>query len=508
MHRILLVLLVASSAVAATGSDSFGYTYVDSDEAGGPKMDWEEISTTGTALFTGAWNNAQAPSGDFGFDFPLYGASYRSCTVSTNGLLQFGTPNPADSANGSLPSVSMPGLIAPFWDNLQAASSGTSNVYVQAISVPTPHVVIEWYRARTSSSGGVIIIGGGGGSGELTFQAKLYPDGTIFFNYLTMTGSASSGSSATVGIQGSGTGPALTYLYNGAPSGNLLSAGMAIQFSLGSKAPDAPKSLEQAAATGGPAQPPGFISDATAVFRATVTDPDGHDAAVDVEILPASVPFDPSLITGVLVSGSTVPSGQVAEVAVTFTGAPYGNGDYHWRLRARDQYGLVSSWVDFDPAPVHFIVDIVPPGPATPLAPADGSDVLVPDVAGGWVTFAWTDAVDVGPPVPLSYRVEIAKDPAFGVMADTGLASSATYAAWLPTSGSFYYWKVTPIDAAGNEGPASVAWSFRVVADDGINHSSGDAVRSCGFAARGSSTHSAWLLGALLLTLAAVRRPR
>ncbi len=132
-----------------------------------------------------------------GFEFPFYGAVYRSALVSSNGYLTFGKSG-SEYINRPIPSKQAPdGLIAPYWDDLLPGETG--HVYWRRNGTrPDRTITIEWrdfgyYRAQ----------------GRVTFQVTLHErDGRIVFRYLDVESGSlarAAGRSATVGLQDPGT---------------------------------------------------------------------------------------------------------------------------------------------------------------------------------------------------------------------------------------------------------------------------------------------------------------
>jgi probable HAF family extracellular repeat protein len=79
----------------------------------------------------------------------------------------------------------------------------------------------------------------------------------------------------------------------------------------------------------------------TVVLKGTLSDPDGGQLSLQVEVKLVGTPFDG---TG-LITGAPVPSGSVASASVS--GLIRAKG-YHWRARALDGFGDVSTnWVSF-----------------------------------------------------------------------------------------------------------------------------------------------------------------
>ncbi len=179
-----------ASLLGDGGPDAFGYAWVDSDETGGPAVDFQDISGSGTAVtFTAA---SSYPAGDEGyadvalpFDFPFYGGTQSTVRVFSNGFLTFSTLTGNTFSNGAIPSGGTPNnLIAPFWDDLDV-SDGT----VYTATLADGRFVVQFDDVSLYNNG----------NSSLTFQAILAPDGGIEFQYGTMT--ASNLASASVGIE-------------------------------------------------------------------------------------------------------------------------------------------------------------------------------------------------------------------------------------------------------------------------------------------------------------------
>ena len=136
------------------------------------------------------------------FPFTFYAQSFSSVTVSSNGFLELGsTAGSTEFMNEGIPGSDAPnGIIAPFWDDLNLATSGSIRTLVRGTS-PNRNLTIEWLNVpRFQHEDGT----------PLTFEATLY-EGTneIRFRYLhtTIGGAAeaneatSSGLSATAGLE-------------------------------------------------------------------------------------------------------------------------------------------------------------------------------------------------------------------------------------------------------------------------------------------------------------------
>ncbi len=176
------------------GPDPFGYTWLDSNEPGGPTFNWIEISSTGT----------QIPLGDDDFatvslpwQFPFYGVNHDSIKISSNGYLTFGTDG-IDYSNDPIPNTTAPNdYIGAFWDDLNPSAGGQVYYYYDAGSNT---FIVEWSGVPRWADGG-----------SMTFQAILYPDGKILFQYLSMIGTLNS---ATVGIENPDGTVGLQVVYN------------------------------------------------------------------------------------------------------------------------------------------------------------------------------------------------------------------------------------------------------------------------------------------------------
>lgn len=172
------------------GPDTFGYTWIDSDEAGGPAFDWIDISSVGTEV-TLTDDNFVGPM-SLGFTFPFYDSSYTSLAIASNGLLCFGD-GASPVTNAAIPSTADPdNFIAMWWDDLDPPENG--HVYYYS-DMTNNRFIVSFVDIRNYMSPS--------GTGSLTFQAILSSNGLIKMQYLTMDpGTDSDGlTGATIGIE-------------------------------------------------------------------------------------------------------------------------------------------------------------------------------------------------------------------------------------------------------------------------------------------------------------------
>ena len=195
-----------SYMVATGGPDRFGYTYADSD-GGACAFRWVADGIPGLQLDLGDDGTARIP---IGFSFPFYGREYTHLVVDSNGALLL-EERPSDWVNVPLGSPGPTPRLAPFWDDLLVDS-----VQVQSLGQAPHRTLAVTFRARRAEDA------------HMHFQALLFEDGRILFQYQSLSGAWSDGTGATVGIQGPETG--LGYLFNGYPRENLLREGLAICF--------------------------------------------------------------------------------------------------------------------------------------------------------------------------------------------------------------------------------------------------------------------------------------
>ncbi|MBI5060632.1 S8 family serine peptidase [candidate division KSB1 bacterium] len=165
-----------------TGSDAFGYVWLDTAEPGGPAFNWFNISGVGT--------NANMAYDDrcvrfaLPFNFLFYGASYDSVYICSNGNLQFTGPDTA-YGNRTIPTAATPNsFIAPFWDDMDLETRGAIYYYDDAAN---GRFIVQWDSVYKWS-----------GTGPFWFQVIVEPCGDITIMHERMNGLLNS---ATVGIE-------------------------------------------------------------------------------------------------------------------------------------------------------------------------------------------------------------------------------------------------------------------------------------------------------------------
>jgi hypothetical protein len=170
------------------GGPGAGYAWIDYFDPAGPEWQWIEIDGIGTDL--GITQDDQVVVQALPFPFPWSGGFRDSIAVCSNGWISFRTDSPALWNNHALPHPGdgLQDLLAVFWDDLEPDS--LSRVLFR--HNPTrQHVVVEWLWMKHVGS-----------ADRYNFQAVLYANGEISFNYHMMGEFGVIGSSsATVGLE-------------------------------------------------------------------------------------------------------------------------------------------------------------------------------------------------------------------------------------------------------------------------------------------------------------------
>jgi len=205
-------LFLLSLLLAGTG----GYAVGDSD-AGVLSFAWDDITASSVVPFTLVDDDSATLP--LPFSFTHFGTSFSSIGVCTNGFIQFGGASTA-ALNTAIPFSATPnGIVAAFWDDLLLASGMTVHYATLGVA-PFRRFVVSWDDVST-------IVGGP--STHLTFQIALFETSNeIRLQYKTLTGSDSSGTSATVGIEALNGSDGIEYLHDGAPAANALHDSLAV----------------------------------------------------------------------------------------------------------------------------------------------------------------------------------------------------------------------------------------------------------------------------------------
>ncbi len=218
-----VVYLIAGLGLFGGGPDGGGYIYYSTQD-GDPQVafEWIDISATADTIALGDDANGVLP---LGFSFPIYDSIYDSVLVGSNGALGFNlTASTISFSNRPLPYYEMD-FIAIYWDDLSPNVSG-SNIYYQTFSdCPDAYTgacfIIQWDNVPHY-----------GESFGQTFQAILYDNGNIKFQYLVLDPNYTS--SSTIGIHAADTtaasGKVLQYVYNGVPAEHTPQDSLAILF--------------------------------------------------------------------------------------------------------------------------------------------------------------------------------------------------------------------------------------------------------------------------------------
>jgi len=150
------------------GPDTFGYSWLDSDQAHGLKFEWIDISSTGISVSGLGDDNFVGPF-PIGFTFSYYDVEYTEFYIASNGFIGFGSTDYFETQNNDpLPRTNSPNnLLAWCWDDL---NSNSGEVYYQNIDGQLVVQFVDYGEFNTE--------------GTVTAEVILYKNGTISFQYL------------------------------------------------------------------------------------------------------------------------------------------------------------------------------------------------------------------------------------------------------------------------------------------------------------------------------------
>jgi len=180
------------------GPDEFGYSWIDSEEPGGPDWSWTDISETGI-LVEGLGDDEMAGPFELPFTFPFYGQEKNHYFISPNGVISFDDQN-IPYANEPIPTNSnYIDFIAWFWDDLKIDSS-ISRVYYKNFEEKT---VVQFTK----------MVHYPGTESFITGQVIMMVNGSILIKYRLVSEDFNK-TSATAGIQSWNPGKGLQVVYN------------------------------------------------------------------------------------------------------------------------------------------------------------------------------------------------------------------------------------------------------------------------------------------------------
>ena len=186
------------------GPDRFGYSYIDSNEFGGPSYNFIDITSSGTTSILFGDDESQGPI-PIGFDFDFYGTSHSEFYLSSNSLISFGNEIVSRTNQCPLPDTDSPNdFIALMWDDLDPGDQDDLVYYESFATCPIGGgacLIVQYDKYHHFPGGGTNIAG--------TFEAILFENGDILLQYADA--GDEEGLSSTTGIENSDGTSGLTY---------------------------------------------------------------------------------------------------------------------------------------------------------------------------------------------------------------------------------------------------------------------------------------------------------
>jgi hypothetical protein len=188
------------------GPDDYGYTWIDSDEPGGPTFQWVDITGIGTQV-TGLTDDNSVGPFLIGFDFPYYWYTVDRFFIGSNGWISFSGSAGHNSAHpfARLPDSRPPNdLLCVLTGDIDYTKGGTCYYYTNS----TDTLIVSWIEAPefypTPPS-------------SHTFQVIITrADSSITYQYGEQIGNFSAGGSNafSMGMENSTGTIGLNYFYN------------------------------------------------------------------------------------------------------------------------------------------------------------------------------------------------------------------------------------------------------------------------------------------------------
>lgn len=193
-----IVLIFASVALFAGqgGPDTWGYTWKDSNEPGGPVYNWIDIvSEGGTEVKLLADDNSRGPF-PMNFDFTYYWYDVNQFWVGSNGYLLFQNGNIASPFQWGPSTLAPNDVIGAFMNDLTFGGLNDSAECYYKVNAAKDTLIVSWINVPYFDTNA------NGQSGNNTFQIILSAvDHSITFQYKDVTPTSPYSGASSVGIE-------------------------------------------------------------------------------------------------------------------------------------------------------------------------------------------------------------------------------------------------------------------------------------------------------------------
>lgn len=197
LFTLFFSVLVSVSAFAGQGGpDTWGYTWKDSNEPGGPVYSWIDIvSEGGTEVKLLADDNSRGPF-PMNFDFTYYWYDVNQFWVGSNGYLLFQNGNIASPFQWGASTLAPNDVIGAFLNDLTFGGINDSAECYYKVNAAKDTLIVSWINVPYFDTNA------NGQSGNNTFQIILSAvDHSITFQYKDVTPTSPYSGASSVGIE-------------------------------------------------------------------------------------------------------------------------------------------------------------------------------------------------------------------------------------------------------------------------------------------------------------------